>query len=120
MANLTMASRELFRRSPDERIESLPELAAFCRRLKEESLDRWHLPGSLQPFQKCALHHKSGNSSFRALAMLILAKRSGHINVYRGGNRAVLMVPLLSLNRDQKFLGFELVCKGEGLSKIEV
>jgi len=49
MANLTMASRELFRRSPDERFESLPDLARFCQRLKEESLDRWHLPGTFQP-----------------------------------------------------------------------
>lgn len=49
MANLTMASRELFRRSPDERFESLPDLARFCQRLKEESLDRWHLPGTMQP-----------------------------------------------------------------------
>ena len=49
MANLTMASRELFRRSPDERLETIPELAQFCQRLKQESLDRWHLPGTMQP-----------------------------------------------------------------------
>jgi hypothetical protein len=48
MANLTHASRELFRRTPDERFASLDALTHFCRQQKEQSLDRWHLPQQLQ------------------------------------------------------------------------
>ncbi|HUQ68569.1 MAG TPA: hypothetical protein VM165_03540 [Planctomycetaceae bacterium] len=49
MANLTQAHRELFRRTPDECFSSLDELEANCKREREESLDRWHLPQRLQP-----------------------------------------------------------------------
>jgi len=42
--NLTQASQELFRRSPDERFESLEALVHHCGRQKEESADRWYLP----------------------------------------------------------------------------
>jgi len=49
MANLTRASQELFRRSPDERFSSLPALSDFCRQEKQVSSDRWHLPQLLQP-----------------------------------------------------------------------
>lgn len=51
MQNLTRASRELFRRTPDECFESLGALANHCQLQKEKSLDRWHPPQafSLQP-----------------------------------------------------------------------
>lgn len=44
MATLKHAHRELYRRGPDERFSSLPELRAHCRRQRELSSDRWHLP----------------------------------------------------------------------------
>ncbi len=47
MQNLTSASRELFRRSPDERFESLATLAAHCSTRKSQSSDRWHPPTEL-------------------------------------------------------------------------
>ncbi|HUY92239.1 MAG TPA: DUF932 domain-containing protein [Pirellulales bacterium] len=47
MATLTKASRELFRRSDDERFPSLSALSDFCNRLKTESIDRWHSPKSI-------------------------------------------------------------------------
>ncbi|MBN9519238.1 DUF932 domain-containing protein [bacterium] len=47
--NLTRASRELFRRGPDERFPDLDALLAHCRREKEDSTDRWHPPPSLAP-----------------------------------------------------------------------
>jgi hypothetical protein len=46
---LTRASRELFRRAPDERFPTLDALLAHCRREKDESLDRWHPPAALAP-----------------------------------------------------------------------
>ncbi len=62
MANLTKASEELFRRPPDERYDSLQSLAAFCQRQKEESVDRWHHPGSVQiDGQGKLLSIKAGN-----------------------------------------------------------
>lgn len=48
MQNLTAASNELFRRSPDERFESLEALGNHCLRRKQLSLDRWHSPGDLR------------------------------------------------------------------------
>lgn len=47
MTNLTKANDELFRRSEDERYESLASLAQYCRIQKSHSLDTWHHPGSL-------------------------------------------------------------------------
>lgn len=47
MPNLTRASRELFRRSDDERFESLIELFAHCTKRTEASRDRWYAPGQL-------------------------------------------------------------------------
>jgi histone H3/H4 len=61
MANLTRASNELFRRSPDERYESLTTLAQFCRELKEKSLDSWHNPGSISVDGSKGLSIKAGN-----------------------------------------------------------
>ncbi len=49
MANLTRASHELFRRSPDERFASLRDLAEHCQQEKQFSTDRWHLPQLLEP-----------------------------------------------------------------------
>ncbi|MFO0849880.1 MAG: hypothetical protein U0871_15195 [Gemmataceae bacterium] len=46
---LTRASRELFRRAPDERFPTVDALLAHCRREKDESLDRWHPPAALTP-----------------------------------------------------------------------
>lgn len=47
--NLTRASGELFRRSPDERFPDLAALLDHCRREQSESEDRWHPPRSLLP-----------------------------------------------------------------------
>lgn len=47
--NLTRASRELFRRAPDECFDSLAALSNFCRAKREESADAWHAPAQLVP-----------------------------------------------------------------------
>ena len=47
MQNLMRASRELFRRTPDETFPSLDTLVGFCRRQREESLDHWLAPTAL-------------------------------------------------------------------------
>lgn len=49
MQNLTMASRELFSRAPDERFETLDHLARHCRQEKLASADRWLLPEAVRP-----------------------------------------------------------------------
>ncbi len=46
--NLTGASRELFRRAPDEAFASLAELSARCRGRKERSTERWLPPHRLR------------------------------------------------------------------------
>ena len=48
MATLTRASRELFRRSPDERYPSLAALEDHCRRQMDEGAEVWQPPGRLQ------------------------------------------------------------------------
>lgn len=47
--NLTRASRELFRRSPDECFESLSALSDYCRAKRHESLDVWQAPVQIFP-----------------------------------------------------------------------
>ena len=47
MQNLTSASRQLFRRDPDERFESLAELSKHCSVRKWQSRDHWHPPTQL-------------------------------------------------------------------------
>jgi hypothetical protein len=42
--NLTRASRELFRRTPDECFGSLADLRRHCEEQRDSSQDRWHLP----------------------------------------------------------------------------
>ena len=49
MTNLPRAHDELFRRSPDERFESLASLLSHCRNDKDNSRDRWELPQAIQP-----------------------------------------------------------------------
>lgn len=49
MVNLTRASSELFRRSPDERFGSLRELAEHCHQERQFSSDCWQLPQALAP-----------------------------------------------------------------------
>jgi hypothetical protein len=49
MTILKRAHSELFRRTPDECVSSLGELAQRCRRQKEQSFDRWHLPQAIRP-----------------------------------------------------------------------
>jgi len=44
MTNLTRASRELFRRTPDETFPSLTALSQFCRWQKEQSAEVWQPP----------------------------------------------------------------------------
>lgn len=46
--NLTRASRELFRRTPDEAFPDLAALEAHCRDRKARGTDRWQLPGSVR------------------------------------------------------------------------
>lgn len=42
--NLTRASRELFRRTPDECFGLLTDLRRHCEEQRDSSQDRWHLP----------------------------------------------------------------------------
>jgi hypothetical protein len=49
VADLNRASRELFRRTPDEYVVDLATLAARCRDQRERSADRWQLPQTLNP-----------------------------------------------------------------------
>ena len=48
MSNLTKASRELFKRQPDECFPSLTALSEHCQRQKEACVDRWVPPRSIQ------------------------------------------------------------------------
>ena len=48
MANLTAASKELFRRSPDECFPSLTALSEHCKKAKDAAVDRWIPPRSIQ------------------------------------------------------------------------
>lgn len=47
--NLSRASRELFRRTPDECFDSLASLSNYCRAKREESADAWHAPAQIIP-----------------------------------------------------------------------
>ena len=47
--NLTRASRELFRRNPDECYESLAALSNYCRSKREQSVEVWQPPINLVP-----------------------------------------------------------------------
>ncbi len=47
MTNLTRASRELFRRNPDETYPSLDALVDHCRQQREASADHWISPKTL-------------------------------------------------------------------------
>ena len=47
MTNLTRASRELFRRTPDETFPSLETLVGYCRQQREASMDHWISPTGL-------------------------------------------------------------------------
>jgi len=49
MQNLTAASRELFRRSPDEVFGSFDDLYQQVLADKEQSQDRWHSPLEIRP-----------------------------------------------------------------------
>ena len=49
MVELTRASRELFRRAPDERFESVNELWRHCQQVKQGSSECWELPQTLDP-----------------------------------------------------------------------
>jgi len=49
MQNLTRASNELFRRTPDECFPSLQALWEHCQKRRESSLDHWHPPQHLRP-----------------------------------------------------------------------
>ena len=47
--NLTRASLELFRRTPDECFGSLTDLRRHCEEQRDSSQDRWHLPQEAEP-----------------------------------------------------------------------
>jgi len=47
MQNLTRASKELFRRTPDETFPSLETLVGYCRQQREASEDHWIPPTAL-------------------------------------------------------------------------
>jgi hypothetical protein len=49
MVELKRASRELFRRSPDERFSTVAELWRHCQQAKQTSSECWELPQSLEP-----------------------------------------------------------------------
>ena len=49
MVQLTRASQELYRRSPDECFATVAELWQHTRHEREFSQDRWHLPQVLAP-----------------------------------------------------------------------
>ena len=49
MQNLTRASNELFRRTPDECFPSMQALWEHCHKRRESSLDHWHPPQHLRP-----------------------------------------------------------------------
>jgi hypothetical protein len=49
MSNLKRAHVELFRRNADECFSSLRDLGEHCRKQKEQSFDRWHLPQAIRP-----------------------------------------------------------------------
>jgi len=49
MQNLTRASNELFRRTPDECFPSMQALWDHCHKRRESSLDHWHPPQHLRP-----------------------------------------------------------------------
>jgi hypothetical protein len=48
MVNLTRASRELFRRTPDERFDSFDALLAHCQERKFEAIEHWQPSQSIQ------------------------------------------------------------------------
>ncbi len=54
MVHLTQASRELFRRSPDERFETLEALVAHCRTQRDSSTELWQPPREMQLTGKLA------------------------------------------------------------------
>lgn len=49
MANLKRASAQLFARPDDERFPSFDALADHCRSVRDESQERWQMPGSVTP-----------------------------------------------------------------------
>jgi hypothetical protein len=49
MANLSRASKQLFSRPDDERLNSLDALHNHCREVRDSSKERWQLPGSIIP-----------------------------------------------------------------------
>jgi hypothetical protein len=49
VADLSRASRELFRRAADEYVADLATLASRCRDQRQRSADRWQLPQTLKP-----------------------------------------------------------------------
>lgn len=57
MATLKNASDELFKRSADERFDSLEHLVRHCRDEMQSSQDRWHLP---QKVRLCAVDNVVG------------------------------------------------------------
>jgi hypothetical protein len=67
MTNLTRASKELFRRTPDEFFPSLQALWEHCHAEKERSTDRWQPTNTLRLFDdggRLALDIGDGNEPF--------------------------------------------------------
>lgn len=67
MANLTRASEQLFKRSPDETFSSLGEILSRCRDDAERSTDRWRPPKGMRPVVedgRLELDLGDGNESF--------------------------------------------------------
>jgi hypothetical protein len=59
MVNLTSASRELFRRTPDERFDSFDALLAHCQERKFEAIEHW------QPSQAIRIDDDAGQLLMR-------------------------------------------------------
>src|SRR3954447_12836231 len=67
MRNLTAASEQLFRRTPDEAFSSLGEILTRCRDDAERSTDRWRPPKGMKPVVnegRLELDLGDGNESF--------------------------------------------------------
>lgn len=67
MPNLTRASDQLFRRTPDEAFSTLGEILAHCRDGAERSEDRWRPPRGMKPVVhegRLKLDLGDGNDSF--------------------------------------------------------
>ena len=89
MAILTQASQELFRRSPDERFETLQSLWQQCYERREASKDYWQPPELLRP------------RSYPGTVVLGLQDDRAHLGLQGLGMSAVPARQLIDAGRGQ-------------------